>query len=71
LANIFGCTADKLTANQNPGHNSNQRETKVNIPNTFSNTELDRLDIFLFRCHFYFYANSTQFNIDIAKLTLQ
>ena len=29
---------------------------------------LTSLIIFLFQCHLYFYANSTKFNIDIAKI---
>jgi len=38
------------------------------MPNTFSGTESDKLNNFLFQCHLYFYANLVQFDMDIAKI---
>jgi len=68
LANILGWLAKILNSNQTPGPNTNTRETKAYIPNTFSSTEPDKLNNFLFQCHLYFYANLVQFNIDIVKI---
>ena len=45
-----------------------QRETKAYIPNTFSGTEPDKLNNFLFQYHLYFYANPVQFDMDIVKI---
>ena len=45
-----------------------QEELKLTISNTFSGTEPDKLNNFLFQCHFYFCANPMQFNIDITKI---
>ena len=68
LANILGWLAKILNSNQTPGSNTNTRETKACIPNTFSSTEPNKLNNFLFQCHLYFYANLVQFNIDIVKI---
>ena len=57
-----------LNANQTPSLNTNLRGTKAHIPNTFSSTEPDKLNNFLFQCHLYFYANLVQFDMDIVKI---
>jgi len=57
-----------LNANQTPGLNTNSRGTKTHISNTFSSTELDKLNNFLFQCHLYFHANLVQFDMDIVKI---
>ena len=57
-----------LNSNQTPSPNTNTRGTKACIPNTFSSTELDKLNNFLFQYHLYFCANLVQFNMDIAKI---
>ena len=58
LANILGWLANTLNANQTSSPNTNSRGTKAYILNIFSSTELDKLNNFLFQCHFYFCANS-------------
>jgi len=68
LANILGWLANTLNSNQTPSPNTNTRETKAYIPDTFSGTELDKLNNFLFQYHLYFHANPVQFNMDIAKI---
>ena len=68
LANVFNCIANALITNQTSGSNSNQRKTKVHIPNTFSNTEPDKLNNFLFQCYLYFHTNPVQFNTNIVKI---
>jgi len=70
LADILGRLANTLNSNQTPGPNTNTRGTKACIPNTFSGTEPDKLNNFLFQCHLYFYSNLAQFNMDIAKINL-
>ena len=57
-----------LNANQTSSPNTNGRETKVCISNTFSSTEPDKLNNFLFQYHLYFCANLVQFDIDIVKI---
>ena len=57
-----------LNANQTPSLNTNLRGTKAHIPNTFSSTEPDKLNNFLFQYHLYFYANLVQFDMDIVKI---
>jgi len=47
---------------------TNSRGTKAHIPDTFSSTELDKLNNFLFQCQLYFRANPAQFDMDIAKI---
>ena len=68
LADVLSQLANMLNTNQTSGPNTNSRRTKAHIPNTFSSTKLDKLNNFLFEYYLYFYANSTQFNIDIAKI---
>ena len=50
---------------QTPGPNTNSWRTKAHIPNTFCNTEPNKLNNFLFQCHLYFCTNPAQFNMDI------
>jgi len=54
LANILGQLSNTFNSNQTPGPNTNTRGTKAHIPNTFSGTEPDKLNNFLFQCHLYF-----------------
>ena len=68
LAEVLGQLANTLNSNQTPGPNTNIRGTKAHIPNTFSGTESDKFNNFLFQCCLYFYANPAQFNTDIAKI---
>jgi len=68
LADILGQLANTLNANQTPGPNTNTRGTKACIPDTFSGTEPNKLNNFLFQYRLYFYANPAQFNTDIAKI---
>ena len=68
LANVLGWLANTLNNNQTPSPNTNSWETKAHIPNTFSSTEPDKLNNFLFQCHLYFCTNPVQFNVDIAKI---
>ena len=70
LANVLGQLANTLNTNQTPGPNTNSRGTKAHIPDTFSSTELDKLNNFLFQYHLYFCTNLAQFNIDIAKINI-
>jgi len=35
---------------------------------TFSGTEPDKLNNFLFQCHLYFHTNLVEFDMDIAKI---
>ena len=48
LANILGQLANTLNTNQTFSSNTNSRETKACIPNTFSSFEPDKLNNFLF-----------------------
>ena len=57
LANVLGQPANTLNANQTPSSNTNSRETKAHILNTFSSTESDKLNNFLFWCYLYFHTN--------------
>ena len=68
LAEVLGQLANTLNSNQTSGPNTNPRGTKACIPNTFSSTEPDKLNNFLFQCHLYFHANPVQFDMDIAKI---
>jgi len=70
LAEVLGQLANILNANQTPRSNTNSRGTKAYIPDTFSSTELDKLNNFLFQCQLYFHANLAQFDMDIAKINL-
>jgi len=68
LAEVLSQLANTLNSNQTPGPNTNSRGTKAHIPDTFSGTEFDKLNNFLFQCHLYFYANLAQFDTDIVKI---
>jgi len=68
LAEVLGWLANTLNSNQTPRPNTNSRGTKAHISNTFSSTEPDKLNNFLFQCCLYFRANPAQFNTDIAKI---
>ena len=48
LANVLGQLANILNANQTPSPNTDTRGTKACISNTFSSTELNKLNNFLF-----------------------
>jgi len=68
LAEVLSQLANTLNSNQTPGSNTNTRGTKAYIPNTFSSTEPDKLNNFLFQCCLYFHANPAQFDMDIVKI---
>jgi len=68
LAEVLSRLANTLNSNQTPRPNTNSRETKACIPDTFSGTEPDKLNNFLFQCHLYFHTNPAQFDTDIAKI---
>jgi len=68
LAEVLGRLANTLNANQTSGPNTNSRETKARIPDTFSGTEPNKLNNFLFQCRLYFCANPAQFDMDIVKI---
>jgi len=68
LAEVLGQLANTLNSNQTPGPNINTRGTKSCIPNTFSDTEPDKLNNFLFQYCLYFHTNPAQFNTDITKI---
>ena len=68
LAKVLSRLANTLNSNQTSGPNTNTRETKACIPNTFSGTKPDKLNNFLFQCCLYFYANLVQFDMDITKI---
>ena len=68
LAEILSRLANTLNSNQTPRPNTNSRGTKARIPDTFSGTEPDKLNNFLFQCQLYFHVNLVQFNTDIVKI---
>ena len=68
LAEVLGRLANTLNTNQTPTPNTNSRGTKARISDTFSGTEPDKLNNFLFQCRLYFRANPAQFDTDIAKI---
>ena len=68
LAKVLGRLVNTLNTNQTLGPNTNSRGTKAHIPDTFSGTESDKLNNFLFQCRLYFCANLAQFDMDIAKI---
>jgi len=68
LAEVLGRLVNTLNSNQTPGPNTNSRGTKAHIPDTFSDTEPDKLNNFLFQYWLYFRANLAQFNMDIVKI---
>ena len=70
LAKVLSQLANTLNSNQTPRPNTNSREIKVHISDTFSGTELDKLNNFLFQCWLYFCANPVQFDMNIAKINI-
>ena len=66
LADILGWLTNTLNSNQTSSPNINARGTKVCISDTFSSTEPDKLNNFLFQCYLYFHANLV--HMDIAKI---
>ena len=68
LADVLGQLANTLNTNQTFSPNTNSRGTKSHISNTFSSTEPDKLNNFLFQYHLYFHANLAQFDTNIAKI---
>ena len=68
LAEVLGQLANTLNANQTPAPNTNSRGTKARIPDTFSGTEPNKLNNFLFQCRLYFHAHLAQFDTDIVKI---
>ena len=68
LAKVLSRLANTLNTNQTPTPNTNSRGTKAHISDTFSGTEPDKLNNFLFQCRLYFCANPAQFDMDIAKI---
>ena len=68
LAKVLGQLANTLNNNQTPTPNTNSRGNKACISDTFSSTEPDKLNNFLFQCRLYFCANPAQFDTDIAKI---
>ena len=68
LADVLSQLTNTLNSNQTPSPNTNTRGTKACIPDTFSGTEPDKLNNFLFQCHLYFCTNLVQFDTDIAKI---
>ena len=68
LAEVLGWLANTLNSNQTSAPNTNTRETKAHISDTFSGTEPDKFNNFLFQYHLYFCANLVQFDTNIAKI---
>ena len=68
MANILDQLTNTLTANQTLSSNTNSRETKVYIFDTFNSTEPNKFNNFLFQYYIYFCANFMQFNMDITKI---
>jgi len=68
LAEVLSRLANTLNSNQTSGPNTNLRGTKAHISDTFSSTEPDKLNNFLFQCWLYFRANPVQFDMDIVKI---
>ena len=68
LAKVLGRLANTLNSNQTPRPNTNSKGTKTHIPDTFSSTEPNKLNNFLFQCQLYFRTNPAQFNMNIAKI---
>jgi len=57
LAKVLSWLVNILNSNQTPNSNTNTRGTKAYIPDTFSSTEPNKLNNFLFQCRLYFHAN--------------
>ena len=68
LAKVLSRLANTLNTNQTPAPNTNSRGTKARISDTFSGTEPNKLNNFLFQYRLYFHANPAQFDMDIAKI---
>ena len=68
MVDVLGRLANTLNTNQTPRPNTNSREIKARIPNTFSGTKPDKLNNFLFQCRLYFCTNPAQFDTDIVKI---
>jgi len=68
LSDVLSQLTNMLNANQNFGPNTNIRETKAYITNTFSDTKPNKLNNFLFQYHLYFCTNLAQFNTNITKI---
>jgi len=68
LANILSQLANILNANQTSSPNTNSKGTKAYISDTFSSTEPNKLNNFLFQYYLYFCTNSMHFDTDIAKI---
>ena len=68
LANILGQLMNILNTNQTSSLNTNSRETKACITNTFNSTKPNKLNNFLFQYHLYFHTNPMQFDMDIIKI---
>ena len=68
LTNVLSRLANTLNSNQTSSPNINTRGIKVRISNTFSSTEPDKLNNFLFQCNLYFCTNPVQFDINIVKI---
>ena len=68
LAEVLGRLANTLNSNQTPSPNTNTKGTKAYISDTFSSTEPDKLNNFLFQYCLYFRANLVQFNTNITKI---
>ena len=67
LAEVLSRLANTLNTNQTPAPNTNSRGTKACIPDTFSGTEPDKLNNFLFQCRLYFRANLAHVMIQCSK----
>jgi len=68
LAEVLSQLANTLNSNQTPGPNTNTREIIARISDTFSSTEPNKLNNFLFQYCLYFCANLAQFDMDIMKI---
>ena len=68
MAEVLSQLANTLNTNQTSGPNTNSRGTKARIPDTFSSTEPDKLNNFLFQYRLYFHTNPAQFDTDIVKI---
>jgi len=68
LAEVLSWLANTFNSNQTPRPNTNSRETKACISNTFSSTKPNKLNNFLFQYCLYFYTNLVQFDMDIVKI---
>ncbi|KAF5345974.1 hypothetical protein D9756_010902 [Leucocoprinus leucothites] len=65
LANALSRLADNLDHRPQPNV---APVNKARLPDTFSRTDPDKLNIFLIQCRLYFHANPTQFQEDSQKV---